>query len=360
MKISINDRFVNRTVDHFNNVFVDLKFNSLSSTFNFAYYFDPENQGHIEFSCWSHFHESTIIADNGEAVMVGPLLSQKFKQSAEPELANVAGYSKTGALGDCTVSRSNYPLQTDGLSLVQICNRLIAPFEIDLVVDPAVASRANKSLSTSTIGESETIGSYLTKLARQKDIIVSHTVDGKLWLTEANVNQKPIMDFDLSGPSLPCLSAEFEFNGQPVHSEILVQKQQSLTGGNAGVQVIKNPYAVGIHRPTSVNQTSGDDNDTSSAARRALANELRNIKLMIELDRWFVNDKLITPNNLLTIKAPKLYLPNKSKFFIEQVTLTGNESAQRATLSCVIPEVYTNEIPKSLVAGFNLTAKPHV
>lgn len=337
-----------------------MKFNAISSAFNFAYYFDPNNQGHIEFSCWSHFHEATIIADNDETVMVGTLLSQKFKQSAEPQLSNVAGYSKTGALEDCTVGRANYPLQTDGLSLVQICERLCRPFEIEVEVDSAVASRANQSLGTSTIEPTENIKSYLTKLARQKDIVLSHTTDGKLWLTEANINQTPILDLDLSGPSLPCLSAEFEFNGQPVHSEILVQKQQSLTGGNAGSEVIRNPYAVGIYRPTSVNQTSGDDNDTTSAARRALANELRNIKLMIEMDRWFVGDKLIKPNSLLTIKAPNLYLPNKSTFFIEQVILTGNENAQRATLNCVIPEVYTGKIPTSLVDGFNITAKPHV
>lgn len=359
MILKINDRFVNRKVEFFNDISMDLKFNSVGSTFNLAFYFDPFNEGHKELACVGHYHECNLY-EFDQQILSGFILSQKFRMSKNHELTHISGYSKPGVLEDCTIPPRLMPLQSDGLSLIQIARKLIAPFKLELEVDPAVQSRASKVLSTSTASDSQTIKAYLSELAKQKNIILSHTLDGKLLLTEANLNKKPLFDFDLTGGSIPGLEFDFEFNGQNMHSDITVFGQASLDGGNAREAVIENPYVPVVYRPTTANQSSGDDNDSSLAARRALANELRNMKLTIKIDRWDVDGKLIQPNNLITIKAPNLYLYEKTTWFIESINFSANQIETTATLNCVLPEVYTNEIPVSFFKGLNLYPKPHV
>jgi prophage tail gpP-like protein len=362
MILKINDRFKNRKIDFFNNFQMQLKHDSIGSTFEVAAYFDPQNEGHKEAFCVGHYHDVTL-EENGEIILKGYALSQAFSVGTVKQMAKISGYSYPGVLEDCTIPPQLYPLQSDGLSLIQICQRLIKPFkQLQLEVDPAVQVRASKALKTSTASQSQTIKQYLTELAKQKNIILSHTLDGKLLLTESKTSGTPILDFDLTVPNggKPGLSFDLVFDGQQMHSDITVQRQASIDGGNAGSYTIENPYVPIVYRPTTTSQTSGDDNDSSLGARRALANELRALTLKIELDRWAINGVLIKPNNTITIKAPELYLFEKTTWFIESVSVVGDEKQQTTTLNCVLPEVYTNEIPKSFWDGYNLYPKPHV
>ena len=51
---------------------------------------------------------------------------------------------------------------------------------------------------------------------------------------------------------------------------------------------------------------------------------------------------IIKPNNIITVQDPELYLFESSKWFIEAVTLTGDEKGNTAVLTCVLPQVYDN------------------
>lgn len=359
MELWITDRFKNRKIQYFNDFQIDLKHDSVASTFGFKFYFDPNNEAHKELACVSHFHEAELWHE-GELILTGFILSPEFSVSDVEEMASFTGYSKPGVLEDCEIPPSLYPLQSDGLSLKQIAQKLLTPFKLKMEIDPAVEDRVNKVFPKSTASESQKIKDYLYEMCKQKNIVLSHNAKGELLFTETKSKQIPVLDFDLTGGTIPGTKFKFTYGGQQMHSHITLQRQASETGGNAGEYTIKNPYVQIVYRPTVKSQTSGDDNDTSLAARRELSNELRNIKLIIETDRWMVNNKILRPNNLISIIAPKLYIYKKTNFLIESVSLSGNEKSTTASLTCVLPEVYTNEIPESIYAGINLTPKPHI
>ena len=359
ISLFINDRFHNRKVDFFNEVQVVLRFDSVASTFAFNYYFNPKNPDHKEMACVSHFHDVTVKFGD-ETLITGVLLQQRFSQSSTKQLASFGGYSRTGVLEDCTIPPSAYPLQSNGLSLAQIAQKVISTFnpKINLVVDSAVSGRANEVLAVSTSMEQQRIKQYLTELATQKNIILTHDELGNLVLTEAKKNQKPILSFDLSKPNPAGVEFDFDFNGQGMHSHITLMKQASIDGGNAGQNTIRNPYVVGsVTRPIVQNQSSGTDNDTGLAARQALSNELRNVKLNIKLDRWTVDGKIIRPGSTIEVIGNELFFFKKTTWFIEQVTFTGNERETTASINCVLPEVYTNEILESIFANINIHAR---
>jgi len=333
---------------------LDLVHDSVGSTFNFKFLFDPENPEHVELTTPGHYHECTVEFDD-ELLLTGYILNHKFRQSSVPHMAEFSGYSLPGVLEDCEIPTSLYPLQSDGLSLTSIAQRLIQPFKLKMEVDAAVSARMNASFKKSTASETAKVKDYLVELAAQKNIIISHNAAGNLLFTEAKTEVDPIISFDLRTENPIGTSFDFEVNGQGMHKYITLQKQASKDGGNAGEQRVRNPLVAGnIFRESVQSQSSGDDNDTGEAAKRALADQIRNVKLTITTDQWKVGGKIVRPNNIIEIIAPKLFIFKKRRFYIESVSLQGDETKTTATWNCVMPEVYNGKIPVNIFDGINL------
>jgi prophage tail gpP-like protein len=335
MELKVN----NKKYEFFNGVDVTLTYDNVSSSFAYSMYFDPDNPDHKNLLRPLGYQKVEIVHGN-ETLITGRLLSPTFVSSSEPALVSVSGYSLSGVFSDCNIPVSVYPLQSDGMSLKEIAEKVIAPFDIALVIDSAVASRADETFDSSDAKESQTVAVYITELASQKKIIVSHTSAGALLFTEAKANAAPLAD--LSSVTKKTLSV----NGQNLHSSITALRDADISGGNAG-ESEETSSLVKSFRPRTVKQTSGTDTDTEDVAKMKLAAELKSIKLTIEIDSWTIDNKLIKPNNTITVKDPSIFLYNRTKWFIESVNFKGTESEQTSRLTCVLPEVYTGETPSN-------------
>lgn len=342
MNIKIN----NSDFAYYDNLVVNLRYNAVASAFSMAVVFNE-----LDAAYRSIFRPGAYpvvkIEHEGELILTGTLWPTTFVRSAEKAPANVAGYSKTGVLEESSIPREAYPVQYNGLSLRQIAQKLISPFGISLVVDAAAASAADGAYDTSAASGDSGVKSYLAGLAAQKNIILTHDAQGRLVLTKAPATQQLVYHFQ---DGMPGVSMELQFDGQSVHSHITVRKQSGIDGGNAGQSTIANPYAGTLYRPLSVTQSSGTDNDTALAARNKLAEELRAVRLTIQMDRWSVNGQLLRPGMLIAATSPENFLFNKTNFFIEGVDLSGNAEQETATLTCVLPEVYNGGTPKNIFA----------
>src|ERR1700761_5811382 len=142
MVLKINDRIKVRTISYFNNFSMELKYDSLASTFAFAFYFDPNDHDLEELSCVSHYHEAEL-SYNGQILITGYIITQGYKSSPVKSMVQMSGYSKAGNLGDCQIPPELYPLESIGLSLSQIAVRLLKPFKLDVYIDPSVINRMN-------------------------------------------------------------------------------------------------------------------------------------------------------------------------------------------------------------------------
>jgi prophage tail gpP-like protein len=350
MILKIDDRIRNRKVEFFNNFSLQLKYDSVASTFSFSFLYNPDNQEHVELGVIGHYHIGRL-EHNGQLLVTGYILSNVFKDTEKKNLANFSGYSLPGVLEDSSIPVDLYPLQFDGLSLKEIAEKLVSKFDFNIVIDSSVRARMNQVFDVSTANEKQSIKQYLAELASQKNIILSHDEKGNLLFTQAKANQQPILNFD---GGIPFTSMTLKFNGQPMHSHITVMKQASSEGGNAGQSTIRNPYVPFVFRPKTIIQSSGDDNDTSETAKMVLASELKNFKLTIVTDRWEIDGDIIKPNNIISVTNAEISLFKKTEWFIESVTLTGDEKKTVATLKCVLPEVYNGQTPKYIFEGINL------
>ena len=343
MKLKINGK----KFDFFNDLKLNLIYASVGSTFAFKAFFDPENTEQRAIYKPYTYPIVEILDDDNVRLLRGRVINNGFTDSAIKSLVSFSGYSLPGVLEDCTIPPSLYPLQSDGKSLKEIAQALIEPFGLNLVISGSVKSLADEVFEKTVASQNQTIKSYLDELASQKNIVISHTDAGSLLFTRARANARPIAQF-LGG--IPEVKMTLSTNGRRMHNQITVQKQADIDNDNAGEETVNNPF-VSIFRPTTKEQTSGDDIDTALAGKKALSAELKSIILTIEVDRWTWNDDgetMMKPNNIITVHNHDLYLYQFVKFFVESIAFSETKDKRTAVLTCVLPEVYNGQSPRNI------------
>lgn len=310
---------------HFQSYDLSLKFNAIADTFSFTG-LKKTLPGYLGYNDCEIFNEN-------ESIIKGTILNQSNKISTKSELSTVSGYSKCGIIEDVNIPVSLYPLQSDNLTLKEICDKLLQPFAVEYVVDSNISSEFNKKYRKSNADPNQTIKDYINSLASQRGIILTHTRDGKLFFTKIDISKlKPVVRFVQGDYGI--MGMDIDLNGQSLHSEITVMKQASSDNPDSGEKTIKNPYCSKF-RPSIKILNSGDIFDMDKAARMALADELTGIKFSI------LTTKLVYPGNLITVNAPALGIKNDVDFFIEETNIKGTTAGETFTLNCVLKDIYT-------------------
>ena len=317
-----------------------LAFDAVASAFSIQLYFDPKNPEHRSLLRPGSYTICTI-EHLGDVLLTGYIIGCQLKNEAEKTLAQINGYSLPGLLEDCQFPTESYPVQFDGLTLTEIALKMKEPFtDFGLQIDGWVQEDMDKPYKTTDIKITQTVKEYLGQLASQRNIVLSHSEGGDLLFTRALVeNQLPQYTF---ASGMPGVTFALQFNGQAMHSRITVIKEADVDGGNACQNNVINPY-VSISKPAVIEQTSGDDVDTVLAARMALSQELRSIKLTVTIDKWDpIKGELILPNTIISCTVPELFIYNPTKFFIRAIDYIGDSQSMTAVLHCTVPEAYSN------------------
>lgn len=332
-------------VEKFEGFSLNLRYDSVTSDFAVSVYYNPDIPDHKLIVAPGQYNLAKLEY-NGKLIFTGFIINHPFEASSELSLVPLSGYSLAGVLEDSSIPTSTYPLQTDGLSLLQIAKKFVKPFDININVDSSVSAAMNKRITTSTAKAGQTVKAYLNELCEQRNIVLTHNAKGELLFTMAKTNQTPIFTFkeDTLG-----FNYKLNFAGQGIHSHITVIKQADEDGGNAAEVTITNPYVprgVKSYRPLVVVVDSGDDISVEQAAKAILAAELKNITLVIECDKIDIDGKLILPNNTIAMEPnSRLYLFKKTTWFIQEVSYKGDSESQTCVMTCVRPECYNGKTP---------------
>lgn len=330
----------NRKLNFWSEYDLTLSFNSVASVFNFKYYYDNESRTNRDISALLYY-KFCAIERGGERLLTGTILNHSFTSRNKKELSNVSGYSRTGVLNDVNVPPSLYPLQFDNLTLLEIAEKICNAFNIGVQVDSSVMDLMNEIIEKTELEPTDKIADFLSELAAEKNIVLSHTSFGRLLFTRANTEQDSVFDF---GNDSVSISKALKVNGQKMYSEVTAMAQSSeVEESNASETTINNPY-VSNFRPLVVKQRTGDDRDSEQVARTALGNQLRAISLTIDVNRWTdKNGNFWKPNTIVSVVDQNLKIFRKARFFVESVKFKGDSTKEEAQLTCVLPEVYNDK-----------------
>lgn len=329
---------------YFNRFNVSLIHNSIASVFSFDGLSVEEDQKKLFKPL--QYHEVKVYY-NQSLLISGTGLNTSTSIQNEETLAGISGYSRPGVLGDCPVPLEAYPLQSTGLSLKEIAEKLIKQFGLRLNIDSNVLAEASKVYETEAAEASETISAYLMKLCKPRNILLTHDYLGNLVFTRLNLNAKSIATYR---EGMPATKITLSVNGQGVHSKISALKQATIDSDNEG-QAEETNSLVRAYRPTVVVQSSGDNDDTALLANQERGKELRNIALIIETDRftWYDGKKvrILRPNNIIDVISPSNFITRRTRFFVEKIEFNGDSEGIGATITCVVPEVYNGAKPQN-------------
>ena len=336
------------TYNNFSRFELNLAFDTIASTFSVDVYFNPNLSAHR--SLMRPLSDQEVLINyNGRRLLTGTAVNISFKQESTKQLAKLGGYSLPGVLENAYVQVPNEgcDLQFNNLSLEDITDTLIRPYGLSFGTQTPVADEAKKLYSQTEMKATQSIKEYLSQLASQRGIILSHDVSGNLIYTRPIVsNQVPVARFD---GTVPGVSMTATYNSQNMHSEITVLGQADINGGDAGQATVTNAL-ISQYKSKVVEQNSGSDTDTMQAAKMIRADELKNLKLTIEIDRWEYDGILFEPNQIIEVRNPEVYLFNPVKWFITNVNFRQDAQQRTCTLTCVLPQCYSLKDPVNIFA----------
>lgn len=311
---------------NFSSYEINLKYNAIASTFSFQV-LNPVLDDLFDFP------RCEILKDD-LPILTGTILIPELKSSAKPELARISGYSVAGVLEDVEIPTDLYPLQSDNLSLEEVAEKYTNPFDVNLAYTQNIETDMKAKYTKITADEGQNIKSFLNELASQKGIILTHNELGSLVFTRLEVDKlTPAAQFVDGSEGIKNMS--LAINGQALHSKIVVIRQASTKNPDAGQSEIDNPYC-NIYRPKTIILNTADVFDTGKAARKALSDELVNIKLTINTTEF------VKPGNIISVKSDNLRIKKFTDFFVEECVITGNKVDENYTLSCVLKDVYSD------------------
>lgn len=333
MKLKINNRFYT----FFDEVKINRTLDSIASSISLKARFNPDNIHHREIFKPLQYHLVELFDDNDDLLFTGYIVNNSFSSKNIPELKNLSGYSLGGILEDVTIPFSNYPLERNNVSLSDLAKQVLRPFGISFLVSSNVSRDMNLPYETTVAEPSETVKSYLSKLAAQRNIILSHDEKGRLLFTRPDIKAKPKLFLNIENTN----SMSLAVNGQGIHSEISVIRQPSF--GNDDLTPVDSVVnsMVGKFKPMVKVLTSGTDTDTSKAANNVLASELKNISISAEVSKYLY----VNPGDIVEVINPEIYLYNNTRLMIQSISVAEKKDSTFTSLKLVLPETFTGDSP---------------
>lgn len=337
-----------KSIKYFSNVDVNLSIDSIASTFRFSGLFDINDTdlkaifkplGYQYCEVWA------IDEDKGirEKLITGTILNPALSTQNQIRLSGLSGYSKTGILEDVTIPIELYPLQFDGLALDQIAKKLCDYFNIKIYIYDNAKEDAYKPFELTKSNPEERIKGFLSKIARDRNITISHDNLGRLVLYKI-LNQTP-PKIKIKETDIGVLNIAISPNGQAMHSSVTVMKQASTDTQNEGLTTVISPFVKDIKRPLVKMLSHGSGTDTKKAAEGIICAEAKNLPITIELEGWTFQNKIVRAGFYVEVEAESIFV-KKTKLVLQSVNFKSDpKKGKTQTLTAVLPCVYTGELP---------------
>lgn len=332
----ISIKINNREYKYFSGLSVSLNYTGFVSTFSFNAPFDPEDdQSRALFQPLEY--QVVKIYFNGTLVLTGPIVSYQFTDNSKPTNATFTGYCKCGILQDVSIPTSLYPVESTDRTLQEIIERLILPFGIKVSFNAI-----DKKYAKTVANENESVGSYIHKLCEQRNLRLSHDINGDLVVSDNKLDSDLKTTFN---NDYKANAASLNIDGQSIFSDYIAVKQASIKNNVQAESVQKYPIK---YRPIVKVQQDGEQGDIEGFAKSMRANGGRALNLTLNLDRWtnYANE-IYLPGDVVNYQNDELSLYKLNRWFIESVTLKEEDKQELSTLNLVPDWVIYDKEPKN-------------
>lgn len=283
------------------------------------------------------------ITVGGAPLFTGTMVAVNPTVDAQSSTIAASAYATAGVLQDSTPPASAYPIEFRDVSLRDIATTMAAPFGVSVVFD----AEPGAVFSKVECKPGKKVLTFLTDLAKQRNLVASSTPDGSLLFSQSIAAGQPVAQLE-EGQS-PVISVAPFFTPQEYYSHIT--GLQPVVVGLAGSQfTTKNPRLQGVTRPFTYTVQDTDGGDLRQAVEAKTARMFGNMAAYsVKVATWRdPAGNLWAPNTTVNLVAPRAMIYNNYEFLIRSVEFDRDAVSEIATLNLVIPGSFSGQLPEVL------------
>jgi len=254
---------------------------------------------------------------------------------------SVSGYSLPGVLNDCPHPVEAYPLEYNKVNLNAIASRSAGFFGVTILFEGNPGAVFDRVKADS----SEKVLSFLNKLAHERNLITTNSLDGSLKFYSPTISA-PVTS--IRQGSAPYISASPNYNAQNFFSSITgLAPTNSIK--NAERFTLVNPFLSTVIRPFVFQVQDAKSADLQSAVRSKMGRMFGDaISFNLTVQGWRDQfGQLWKPNTIINFQSDDAMVYNETQLLIRSVSFK-REDSDIASFNLVLPESYQGKIPGSL------------
>jgi prophage tail gpP-like protein/phage tail protein X len=336
-EITLNIR--GQSFKNFNNIEIKFDYDKIANEFSFVAPFEPDVKEYRE--AFKPLYQPASIYIGGSLVISGQAFANP-NLTSDSNTVTVRGYSITGNINKgCIVA----PFQFDeGTTFAGMVTDIATRSGLAVVIDPRASEIANKPFEKRVVfSPSEPAGQKLATLARERNLILSSTFNGRILVTLPQTEAATVQAF-VAG-DLPTLSFEPTFNADALHTSYIGYAPETPEEGSEAADTKLD----GFPQPGIIPRIKGvvpgnTENQNIEAALRAERGRA--------FAAWFSASLIVSgwrdragalyqPNTLVTVRAPRAMIYEDTTFFVRAVTLSRPENKKQSKLDLILPEALT-------------------
>lgn len=314
-----------------------LGYDKLANEFAFTAPFDPDIQEIRD--AFKSIYQPTDVYIGGKLVVKGQSAARSVLEPGR-NAVNVSGYTVTGTLSKSAISD---PFEyEEGSTYADIITDIAKRFGLAVVIDATATEESSKPyderISFSNI---EKVGNKLTRLARDRGLILSSTFNGKLRVTKPNIESETVQAF-ISGDESTTISIVPAFNPDALSTSYIAYAPESapVSAGAASESVrgIRQPGI--IQRLHAIIAPEAANIDVAAAVRGERGRSYGEwLKVSVEAMGWRDrNGNLYQPNTLVTVRSPRSMIYDELTMFVRNVVLSKSNNRKISKLELILPQ----------------------
>lgn len=279
---------------------------------------------------------------NGELFLTGKLTQPAQNKTGSGRTQKLTGFSNTFGYFDSALKPPYEHREKTIHSLCILAGRQTATRIIHEDANGNELPNGNK-FDKATITAGQSGFAFTAPLATERNLVITSTPQGDLWLTEANTDQAVIATIEEDSPN-SLLQKEFSasYNYRDRFKTYTIKSR--TPAGRATATAVDPNINLPRHKlATANNQIAG--------GIQANAEYAKNIELIKTLSQdvpivgWNAPNggPLFKSGQLVTLKSETFYVPDGFTYFIRQVRYILRGTEKTAVLSLIPKEIYTGE-----------------
>jgi len=287
-------------------------------------------------------YQQVVVNVGDEVLFHGIMMSVIPTINNTSKTIQIECYSRPGVLNDCAIPADN-PVEFKNQTISEIAIELCKPFGIGVVFHVEHGAKFEQE----TTGRGSNVLSFLVKLAKERNAVISNTKKGELLFQQSVKPGKPVAMLKQGKP--PVISVSPTFNEQGYYSHI-TGIEPARTGAEGSQFTVINSRLNGITRPFVFELNSASGGDVKQAVEAKASRMFANmVSYTLTVPTWLTPDGMLwEPNTTLKLHAHDAMIYSDYEFIIRSVTYNFGNSGELATLDLVLPGAFDGEQPESM------------